>query len=192
MTIHLIQWLKEQEPFDLIILDPIYKINDGDENSARDMTIFCNALERLASDTGAAVAFVHHFSKGMQGGKASIDRASGSGVFGRDPDAIATLTELKDIENGYKLEWTLREFITPDPICIQFNYPIHTVIEADNHEVVGETNKGGRPKKEITQDQIKEAIDILSIDNHKVTNKDLAEYFGVSERKIQSVKSVKN
>ena len=38
--------------------------------------------------------YCHHHSKGAQGGKRSMDRASGSGVFARDPDAMLDMTEL--------------------------------------------------------------------------------------------------
>jgi RecA-family ATPase len=77
-----------------IILDPIYKIMSGDENSAKDVGEFCNQLDRLASQLNCALIYCHHFAKGAQGQKASIDRASGSGVFSRDADALISLSEL--------------------------------------------------------------------------------------------------
>lgn len=85
----------KSQTYSAIILDPIYKVISGDENSAADMGRFCNQLDRLAAETGAAVIYCHHFSKGAQGGKKAMDRASGSGVFGRDPDAVVTLTDLE-------------------------------------------------------------------------------------------------
>lgn len=78
-----------------VIIDPIYKVITGDENSAEDMAKFCNQFDRIALALGCAVIYVHHHSKGNQGGKRSIDRASGSGVFGRDPDAVLDLIELE-------------------------------------------------------------------------------------------------
>ena len=44
---------------------------------------------------GCAVIYCHHHSKGQQGQKRSMDRASGSGVFARDPDALLDLIELE-------------------------------------------------------------------------------------------------
>ena len=38
--------------------------------------------------------YCHHHSKGAQGGKRAMDRASGSGVFARDPDALIDMVEL--------------------------------------------------------------------------------------------------
>lgn len=77
-----------------IIIDPIYKIITGDENSADQMAYFCNQFDKVCTELGCAVIYCHHHSKGAQGGKQSMDRASGSGVFARDPDALLDLIEL--------------------------------------------------------------------------------------------------
>ncbi len=77
-----------------VIIDPIYKVITGDENSADQMAHFCNQFDKVCNELGCAVIYCHHHSKGGQGGKKSMDRASGSGVFARDPDALLDLTEL--------------------------------------------------------------------------------------------------
>ena len=84
----------KQKKYDLVIIDPIYKVITGDENSAGDMGKFCNLFDRIAKAGGCAVAYCHHHSKGGQAHKSAIDRASGSGVFARDPDAIVDMTEI--------------------------------------------------------------------------------------------------
>lgn len=90
-----------------IIIDPIYKVITGDENSADQMAKFCNEFDRVCTELGAAVIYCHHHSKGNQGQKRSMDRASGSGVFARDPDVLLDLIELdltddliKQLENN--------------------------------------------------------------------------------------------
>ncbi len=77
-----------------VVIDPIYKIITGDENSANQMADFCNQFDRVCTELNCAVIYCHHHSKGSQGGKRSMDRASGSGVFARDPDALLDLIEL--------------------------------------------------------------------------------------------------
>ena len=77
-----------------VVIDPIYKVITGDENSASEMAKFCNQFDRIAADLGCAVIYCHHHSKGLQGAKRSMDRASGSGVFARDPDAMLDMIEL--------------------------------------------------------------------------------------------------
>lgn len=78
-----------------IIIDPIYKVITGDENSADQMAHFCNQFDKVCTELGCAVIYCHHHSKGAQGDKRSMDRASGSGVFARDPDALIDLVELE-------------------------------------------------------------------------------------------------
>ena len=125
----------------LIIIDPIYKILTGDENSAGDMSKFVGQFDRIAEGTGASVAYIHHYAKGTPGAKRSIDRMSGSGVFARDPDAILDLAPLDvpaeiaqlmrgtygDGATAWRMTATLREFKQPEPIDLVFSYPVHEV-----------------------------------------------------------------
>lgn len=83
-----------KKDYTAIIIDPIYKVITGDENSADQMANFCNQFDKVCTELGCAVIYCHHHSKGAQGGKRSMDRASGSGVFARDPDAMLDLIEL--------------------------------------------------------------------------------------------------
>ena len=87
-----------------VIIDPIYKVITGDENSADQMAHFCNQFDKVCTELGCAVIYCHHHSKGMQGGKRSMDRASGSGVFARDPDALLDMIELDLTEDITKQE----------------------------------------------------------------------------------------
>lgn len=87
-----------------VIIDPIYKVITGDENSADQMAKFCNQFDLVCTELGCAVIYCHHHSKGGQGGKKSMDRASGSGVFARDPDALLDMIELELSEDVLKQE----------------------------------------------------------------------------------------
>lgn len=105
-----------------IIIDPIYKVITGDENSADQMANFCNQFDKVCTELGCAVIYCHHHSKGAQGGKRSMDRASGSGVFARDPDALLDLIELDITEELLKQE----ENKAVCAACVSFleaNYP---------------------------------------------------------------------
>lgn len=115
-----------------IVLDPIYKVITGDENSADQMAAFCNQFDLVADGLGCSVIYCHHHSKGSQGQKRSMDRASGSGVFARDPDALLDVIELhvpdEEREPGltaWRIEGTLREFPSFEPVEAWFDYPIH-------------------------------------------------------------------
>lgn len=88
--------------YQAVIIDPIYKVLTGDENSADQMAHFTNQFDKVATELGCSVIYCHHHSKGAQGGKKSMDRASGSGVFARDPDALIDLVELELNDNLIK------------------------------------------------------------------------------------------
>lgn len=130
-----------------VVLDPIYKVITGDENSATEMSMFCSYFDRAALEIGASMIYCHHHSKGagMKYSRAA-DRASGSGVFARDPDAILDLIELEatpemitrykeqvpdSAENlsAWELSGTLREFPPMNNIRMWFDYPFHRLDE---------------------------------------------------------------
>lgn len=122
--------------YDAIIFDPLYKINEGDENNASEITRFFNYLDNICVTLQTSVICCHHHSKGAQGSKFSIDRASGSGVFARDPDALLDMIRIdprdvgKSLEDGqtaWRISSTLREFRSPDSIDVIFDYPVHRI-----------------------------------------------------------------
>ena len=133
----LVRRVRDQH-FDAIIIDPIYKVITGDENKASDMALFCNQFDKICAETGCAAIYCHHHSKGDQGNKDAKDRASGSGVFARDPDAQLDMIELQldgDMKyeaeafgrTAWRLESSLREFPNIIPVDFWFDYPIHTL-----------------------------------------------------------------
>lgn len=115
-----------------VIIDPIYKVITGDENSADQMAAFCNQFDKVCTELGCAVIYCHHHSKGAQGGKRAMDRASGSGVFARDPDALLDMIQLDLTEAIHRQredsavgalcaarlqEYGLRDQVPQDALC---------------------------------------------------------------------------
>lgn len=124
----------KKEAYSAIIIDPLYKVLEGDENSNTDVARMGAGFDRIAQETGAAVIYVHHFAKGYAGDRASIDRGSGAGTFSRDPDAILTISPLEQTEDeeeahgsAWRVEYTLREFKDHEPTNVYFQYPVHEV-----------------------------------------------------------------
>ena len=123
--------------FTAVIIDPIYKLGLGDENSAGDVGNFLGVLDTICTTLGCAVIYCHHHSKGAQSGKAVADRASGSGVFSRDADAILDLMQLRPTSSlpswsvdapkatAWRVSAVLREFEEPAPKNVWFRYPVH-------------------------------------------------------------------
>ena len=118
-----------------VMIDPLYKVMEGDENSNGDVARMVSSFDRIAEETGAAVIYAHHFAKGSAANKSIIDRAAGAGTFARDPDAILTMTQIDwapEIEEekdwtAWRVESTLREFKAIQPVDMFFDWPIHKV-----------------------------------------------------------------
>lgn len=149
-----------------IILDPLYKVNQGDENSASEMARFFNQLDYIGKELQASIICCHHHSKGAQGAKASMDRSSGSGVFARDPDAILDMIQIypdesDELEEGdtvWRVAHDLREFRAPADIDIIFRYPRHIETDAfkDCEPMYGVTDESKRERGHKTQKKKKE------------------------------------
>ena len=190
--------------YDAIIVDPIYKTITGDENNASDMAAFCNQFDKIA-ESGASVIYCHHHSKGAQGGKKAIDRASGSGVFARDPDAQLDMIELEmpdEIKNyvadngatAWRLESSLREFKNIKPLNVWFRYPIHevdTTGSLDDLKANGDPTsipKGGRNGgKSVDIESLDTAYDELQsfYGSQDIPISSLAAKIGVQEQSIK-------
>jgi len=165
--------------FDMVILDPVYKIQDGDENSAADMNLFCRQLDYIAVNQGAAVVFVHHFSKGTQGQKAAIDRASGSGVLSRDPDAILAMSEVDGEPNTYRIESNLREFPPMAPFDIKFVWPTHVMsLDTVSKPVKGDGTSNR--KRKISPERVVNAIKVAGF-GKPIDRQRIAKFMDVAE-----------
>ena len=200
----LVRRVRDQH-FDAIIIDPIYKVITGDENSASDMAFFCNQFDKICAETGCAAIYCHHHSKGDQGNRKAADRASGSGVFARDPDAQLDVIELQldgDMKyeaeafgrTAWRLESSLREFQNIVPVDFWFDYPVHTLERSADLSVVPAKGSadakraaaGKNLSREQRADTIRMAYIACSIDPETpVTVQMLAEYLGVSDRSVR-------
>lgn len=143
------------EGYDLMVVDPIYKLMGGrDENSAGDIGDMLNELERFAMKAQAAVVFAHHFAKGNAAGKDAIDRASGSGVWGRDPDCIFSLTQHEE-DGCFTAEPVVRHFAKPEPFVVRWTYPVF--VKDDQVDAGKLRGAGGRPQNN-NDDNVKTVI----------------------------------
>ena len=128
----------------LVIIDSIYSIESGDENSAGDMRGMFQQLGRLAS-ANTSISFAHHHAKGSAGSRNVIDRGSGSGVFGRFVDAMVDLTptvpdeEQKGMLSArygeravpMRMSFVLREFADPGTRDVIFDFPLLREVDGD-------------------------------------------------------------
>lgn len=194
-----------EKEIDVVIIDPIYKVLSGDENSAGEIGRVCNTLDWIAQEGDCAVIFSHHHSKGAKGNKQVLDRSSGSGVFGRDPDAILDLIQLEPsvatlkrmggkMMTAWRMESVLREFQSIDPINCWFQFPIHIPDEEgllDDCSAVGSSesnlSKSNRriPRRDREEAFI-HAFDELSEDGRPVKVADMAKKMSVSPQTVRN------
>jgi RecA-family ATPase len=196
----------KNQGFDAVIIDPIYKVITGDENNASEMGKFSNQFDKICKQTGVTAIYCHHHSKGAQGYKKAMDRASGSGVFARDPDAQLDMIQLDTDEDfmlqnadnpsatAWRLESSLREFPNFKPVNFWFEYPIHKV---DNSGTLQKVYANGDPKGNLTKsskrnqtpdsrkDEFDAAFEINVSKDGTCTLSNLADYLGVSARTVR-------
>lgn len=125
--------------FEVVILDPIYKLLQEDENASKTLSEFCRQTDRIVQETGCSLIYSHHHSKGSQAWKSAMDRGSGSGVIVRDADAVIDLIEIEPKDCGITLEpWqaafrvefaALRSFKRRQPLEVIFDYPLFKVTD---------------------------------------------------------------
>ena len=139
----IIRRCRNSGPYKAIIIDPLYKVQQGDENSAEAIMTFCNALDKIAHETGAAIIYDHHHPKGNAREKV-IDRGAGSGVFSRDADALVDISNLdpgndapdlvkslvKEGERPMVMSFVLRDFKDIEEQKIWFKFPLHYIDSA--------------------------------------------------------------
>ena len=187
-----------------IVIDPIYKVITGDENSASDMAAFCNQFDKICAETSCSVIYCHHHSKGAQGAKRAMDRASGSGVFARDPDAQLDMIELEmseDVRNweakkgatAWRLESSLREFENIVPVNFWFEYPIHRVDDGKSLKLLptqGSLEAGRIRNKysksaDTAEEEFRTAFHAVNFDGSGASVADIAAYMGLAERTVR-------
>lgn len=191
-----------------VIVDPIYKVITGDENSATEMSRFCSYFDRCSEALGTAMIYCHHHSKGA-GSKYSnaMDRASGSGVFARDPDAILDMTELNPGEAEYKykdyyrdantslsaweMTYTLRSFPPRYGSRLWFDHPIHrpddlNILRGAKYKDGSSRGKGNdQTVKEDRERIVEESFENLAFGGDCVSRAELLKMTEMSDARLK-------
>ena len=187
--------IKEQydgKKYDIILFDPLYKLFDGDENSAADVNKNTFYFDTIRKETGATVLFVHHTGKGGDANKDVFEMLRGSSAFGDDADAVIGISQLyiprngdvwtqlenagiKDPERGaFIMRFGLRSFEDPAPIRLIRHWPV--LFEdvggmLDDRRMKGDpqgkANETKQEKKAERDSQKQKAMDIAISNCHK-------------------------
>lgn len=102
--------LARQHNVDVIMLDPLYKIFEGDENSNQDMAAALATFDKMVEETGAALFYVHHDCKGNAGDRNNTDRGAGGGVQSRDYDSSIILSKHNEHNGAIVVSMPVRNY----------------------------------------------------------------------------------
>lgn len=148
--LRLLTYSQSIEPgkYRLIIVDALYRAIPGgvSENENQQMTGCYNVLDEIAKQTGAAIAIVHHSSKGDQSGKAQTDVGAGAGSIARAADCHASIRPHKE-DDYFVLEASCRSFPPPQAKTIYFEAPLWQEAALDPEL------KNSRPNVQADRDQ---------------------------------------
>lgn len=89
---------------DIVFLDPLRSLWNGEENSSTDMSQVMNAIAQMASDYDCAVIVPHHAKKGNGDDPEAMSKARGSTVL---EGAVATMENWDKAKGGDFREWTV-------------------------------------------------------------------------------------
>lgn len=110
------------EAFDLVILDPLYKLlGERDENRNGEMAELMAVIrEKFCNGSKTAVVLIHHFPKGDMSKRSSLDRFAGAGAIGREADTLVTITPEGE---AYRFESTARNYKGGSPLELKIDFP---------------------------------------------------------------------
>ncbi|NLH91958.1 MAG: AAA family ATPase [Atopobium sp.] len=145
----LCEWMMDtvaRGEYGVIIIDPIYKLEEGDEDTAT-VNAFLLELDRLRAQLGCSIIYTHHTAKGGDAYKTVYEEGRGSGNWGGDADAVISISELTVNEQknadawdamrelgianpataAYRIRFGARSFAEPPDINVFKTYPLFTV-----------------------------------------------------------------
>ena len=131
---------------EVLIIDPLIKFHNRDENSAKEMAIIMTQIRNLIEDYKLSIILVHHM------GKDSTSGPRGSSVISGEYDSYIEMTEINKNKHEVKLTFDLRHFETPESINIIFNpatYWFENKIEEPSYSIKLILEYGSMSRKEL-------------------------------------------
>lgn len=174
---------------EVVIIDPIYKLNTGDE-SAEPLAAIMAMFDAITEATGATVVYVHHDKKGSSGDLDLVDRGSGSGIVGRDYDTAFFLTPHVD-GDAVVLEFITRNHPPRDGIVARFEDGCFVADDTASPTVeTSATQRNRRSKGESITELANKAKDMIEIGSEVNANSfrvRLTEAFDIGQHKARDV-----
>lgn len=148
--------------YGLIVIDALYRTlpeKTSESDNAHMMMIY-NRLDQIAFQSNAAVAVVHHASKGDQHGKAVTDVGSGAGSISRAADTHLVIRPHEQPGLAV-LECKCRSFDDPDPISIKWEWPMWS-LDTTKPEVKIPKGRGDEKRNSEKKETERKVLEILA------------------------------
>lgn len=125
----------KNDGFEVLFIDPIYNIFQGDENSASDWSRGLTMLDKLGKRLNLTIFYSHHFGKSNESNKETLELGAGSGVKERRaddtesrrelyiPQQIRTAKEWDKSVRAFEVEHTIRDYFG-EPQRVYYKYPL--------------------------------------------------------------------
>lgn len=104
----------EKNSPDVVVIDPLIRFHNADENSANEMMKVLGRIREIIEDYDCSIILVHHHGKDSRSG------ARGSSAITGEYDSEITIHSAKKNE-PHKLQFNLRHAESPDDIRLIFN-----------------------------------------------------------------------
>lgn len=165
----------------LVIIDPIYMLLDGDENSSTTMNGFVRQVDAISQALGCAISLVHHRAKGAPKYLNVFDRACGSGVLGRYAHAAIDINRLNASNEAMRADIGTRSFEWPAPVDFWYEHPIYRIDDKGALATCSTASDGCRTKKRDGDSArkiaaVENAFDTRAGETGEVLQSDIADY----------------
>lgn len=177
----------EPGTYQLIVFDARYRFAvDGEsENDNAAQARFYNTLDAIAEKTQAAIALVHHTTKGNQTDKRVTDVGAGGGSQSRAADTHLVLREHEE-EGHVVLDAALRSFAPVEPLVLKWDFPCWWPADGlDPSELKGKKPKSQEVKEEQDRKDQYAIVDAMRKASGAVTSRQLRSLTGLGKDRLQ-------
>lgn len=206
--------------YDALIIDPIYKVNPGEEDHAN-VAALLGRLDRHGVIMNCSIVYVHHTAKGGGAGKSIYEQGRGSGDWGGDADLMVAITELGQLREGttgweraqalgiadptdcaYQIQFGTRSFRDPPRVRAFKTWPLFTRDETgalggllqrgDPRAKGGEvTGAKAQDRRRRRDEAVTAAVKMCGVDGVKPTKENVYERLSIDGEDRPSPESFK-
>ena len=161
-------------------IDPIYTLQrDGNENLTSGVTVLTDPFDEIVESYDLLFLWTNHHSKGEQVQKAAINRAAGSGGWGRFCDISIDLLRHKE-DQCFIVEITQRNFAMVPKFVIEFNLTGLCFVRRDDLS----PNDYAEEKKEPSRVETSKEIVLVLIKAFQ------AQGTGISQKELEDISDI--